>query len=63
MLEILELGSSKDVSRIGLQLTFPDALFPFAFIYKDEVILSSINLCLLLNFIFILLSGELNFIS
>lgn len=50
VLEILKLGSSKEISRIGLQLMFPDALFPFAFIYKDEVFLSSVTLSFLLVF-------------
>ncbi|KAI3448399.1 hypothetical protein Pfo_005064 [Paulownia fortunei] len=36
LLEILELCSHKEISRIGLRLMFPDALFPFAFICKDE---------------------------
>ncbi|KAL8541895.1 hypothetical protein ACS0TY_002951 [Phlomoides rotata] len=47
VLEILELGSCKEISRIGLQLTFPDALFPFAFIYKDESKSTSGDLLLL----------------
>lgn len=40
VLEILKLGSHKEISTIGLRLVFPDALFPFAFISKlDEVCL------------------------
>ncbi|PIN25902.1 Nuclear pore complex, Nup160 component [Handroanthus impetiginosus] len=37
LLEILELCSHKEISRIGLRLVFPDALFPFAFVCKDEI--------------------------
>ncbi|XP_051132584.1 nuclear pore complex protein NUP160 [Andrographis paniculata] len=35
-LEIIELSSSKELSRSGLRLIFPDSIFPFAFIYRDE---------------------------
>ncbi|KAK6121287.1 hypothetical protein DH2020_044990 [Rehmannia glutinosa] len=43
LLEILELCSHKELSRIGLRFIFPDALFPFAFICKDESKIASGN--------------------
>ncbi|XP_022868094.1 nuclear pore complex protein NUP160-like isoform X2 [Olea europaea var. sylvestris] len=43
MLEILELSSYKEIPRIGIRIIFPDALFPFAFICKDEAKFSSGN--------------------
>ncbi|KAL3651476.1 hypothetical protein CASFOL_004478 [Castilleja foliolosa] len=42
-LEILELCSHKEISGTGLRLIFPDALFPFAFIFKDESKIASGN--------------------
>jgi len=36
-LELLELTASKEFPRVGLRFTFPDALYPFAFICKNEV--------------------------
>ncbi|KAL9141071.1 hypothetical protein ABFS82_14G078800 [Erythranthe guttata] len=47
LLDIVELRSHKEFSRIGLRLMFPDALFPFAFICKDETKFSSRNHLLL----------------
>lgn len=43
MLEILELSSYKEIPRIGIRIIFPDALFPFAFICKDEATFASGN--------------------
>lgn len=39
-LELLELNASKEFPRVGLRFTFPHALFPFAFICKNEVTLA-----------------------
>ncbi|KEH42188.1 nuclear pore complex protein NUP160 isoform X2 [Medicago truncatula] len=36
-LELLELTASKEFPRVGLRFTFPDALYPFAFICKNEI--------------------------
>ncbi|WCJ32291.1 SUPPRESSOR OF AUXIN RESISTANCE1 [Euphorbia peplus] len=35
-LELLELSPDKEFPRIGLRITFPDALCPFAYICKNE---------------------------
>ncbi|KAL2491059.1 SUPPRESSOR OF AUXIN RESISTANCE1 [Abeliophyllum distichum] len=43
MLEILELSSYKEIPRIGIRIIFPDSLFPFAFICKDEANFASGN--------------------
>lgn len=44
LLEIIQLSSHKEMPRKGLRLIFPDALFPFAFVYKDEVSIFSLVL-------------------
>ncbi|CAJ2672450.1 unnamed protein product [Trifolium pratense] len=40
-LELLELTASKEFPRVGLRFTFPNALYPFAFICKNEIAGSS----------------------
>ncbi|XP_058763135.1 nuclear pore complex protein NUP160-like isoform X2 [Vicia villosa] len=40
-LELLELTASKEFPRVGLRFTFPNALYPFAFICKNEITGSS----------------------
>ncbi|KAJ7972354.1 Nuclear pore complex protein [Quillaja saponaria] len=37
-LELMELCASKEFPGLGLRITFPDALCPFAFIWKSELI-------------------------
>ncbi|CAI8602479.1 unnamed protein product [Vicia faba] len=36
-LELLELTASKEFPRLGLRFNFPNALYPFAFICKNEI--------------------------
>ncbi|XP_027108120.2 nuclear pore complex protein NUP160 [Coffea arabica] len=36
VLEILEVYGDKEFPKIGLQISFPDALFPFVYIQQDE---------------------------
>lgn len=40
MLDILEIYGSKEFPKFGLRIIFPDVLFPFAFICRDEVCFS-----------------------
>ena len=37
-IEILELNADKDIPRVGLRIFFPEALSPFAYICKNEVL-------------------------
>lgn len=37
VLDVLEVYGDKEFPKIGLRILFPDALFPFACIQKDEV--------------------------
>ncbi|RDX92690.1 Nuclear pore complex protein NUP160, partial [Mucuna pruriens] len=48
-LELLELAASTEFPRVGLRLTFPDALCPFAFICKNEVTSSPPLIMLLIS--------------
>lgn len=36
-IELLELSANKEFPRIGLRITFSDALCPFAYICSNEV--------------------------
>ncbi|XP_073150700.1 nuclear pore complex protein NUP160 isoform X2 [Henckelia pumila] len=47
ILELLELSNNNEIPSIGLRLIFPDTLFPFAFICKNEEKLASGNQFLL----------------
>ncbi|XP_073287556.1 nuclear pore complex protein NUP160 isoform X2 [Primulina huaijiensis] len=47
ILELMELSNNSEIPRIGLRLIFPDTLFPFAFICKNEEKFTSGNLFLL----------------
>ncbi|KAL3538416.1 hypothetical protein ACH5RR_001782 [Cinchona calisaya] len=47
VLEILEICGDKEFPKIGLRVLFPDTLFPFAYIQKDETNLGSENSYLL----------------